>query len=877
MEEPILLQISTSVLKNGSVEYHFALQDGWSPEVTMGEYTNPVDRYHLDLIKKRLQEQAELSSRFSYLSINPHDSLHKLGFLLTNTLLPVKLQKDLQGLSRPVLIECHEHEIPWELCYLDGEFLGLNHSVGRRLRIEKTIRYDYLELPESPSFLLIGNPTGDLAHSEEEIMILQDRIKKIVNGARIKCFIGEACNWVDLKNELCSEPFDFIHYSGHVECGSDEQSVLLLLGDEFTPEDARLLEGNLKTKRRHPLVFLNGCKPNATPNSIAKGFLQGGAKAVIAGFYDVADEGASEFAIEFYKQVLSGYAIGESMRMARLSIRERRSQDATWASYVLYGNPCRSVVGVKSGPEPVCEPGPLFWPNGRVNRDRFSPVAWRVLEKSAQETKATGWNQIRTPHLFIGLTRIENGCTHSILSSYGIDKDYLSKLLWILLSKGPKEKESSLPLIQASFGENSLRALETANMEALNGSELVIEEAHLLHSLLASEEGFLSQIFHTLGLTISGLKDTSQKYAVEGTSIRSESISLGEEHIFLPDGRLDLTHVADTVVSILNSSVQEARQNGWAQVRSPHLLLTLLRYSLFARTTLEACGLKDIPGICDWISSGMKVGTPIETESASLDKNCFSEASKRTLAVARAIGDAKGRGITEASLFLALLHEGNHSGSAQVLASLGLDIGRVRAAAEYNLYDKEEAEPPPQPEAKMDLGDIFLENDLLNASRFSPMALEVMGRAMTEARNGGWVEMRTPHLFIGLLLTENSRPYNRFSLVRNKLIEVFRKTFAQKPLGESISMTDSLSKGDFSENMLRLLETAQIFSLKAASAIITDEFLFEALLVDKEGVTTQVLTSLGLTVGMENQGKAYQETRPSGTVDGTPLLGVCRS
>jgi CHAT domain-containing protein len=77
---------------------------------------------------------------------------------------------------------------------------------------------------------------------------------------------------------------------------------------------------------------------------LASSFIRGGALGILGTLWPIFDEGAAEFASSFYDGLLSGKALGEAVRLARLQLRESHPQDVTWASFVLYGDPTLTVL-----------------------------------------------------------------------------------------------------------------------------------------------------------------------------------------------------------------------------------------------------------------------------------------------------------------------------------------------------------------------------------------------------------------------------------------------------------------------------------------------------------------------------------------------------
>lgn len=72
---------------------------------------------------------------------------------------------------------------------------------------------------------------------------------------------------------------------------------------------------------------------------LASAFVYSGAMGCVGSLWPVYDEAAAAFAIDFYRRVLDGDPIGEALRHARRTTRDRYPEGATWASYVLYGDP----------------------------------------------------------------------------------------------------------------------------------------------------------------------------------------------------------------------------------------------------------------------------------------------------------------------------------------------------------------------------------------------------------------------------------------------------------------------------------------------------------------------------------------------------------
>jgi CHAT domain-containing protein len=70
----------------------------------------------------------------------------------------------------------------------------------------------------------------------------------------------------------------------------------------------------------------------------ARVFLRAGAGAFVGTQWVVGDGAAKVFAEEFYRSLLDGSDLGESLRCARAATQEAPG-DPTWLAYTLYGDP----------------------------------------------------------------------------------------------------------------------------------------------------------------------------------------------------------------------------------------------------------------------------------------------------------------------------------------------------------------------------------------------------------------------------------------------------------------------------------------------------------------------------------------------------------
>lgn len=548
--DPVVIEISANRSRQNVdiLEFYFNVEEKGEQTYDAIE-THYSKRAHLKRIDDVIKDIGNIIGKMnssSNIRMNENgldDDLRNSAFIFTNLLLPEELLRYLEKTERPILISTKEQLIPWELIYfaVKGEFLGVKNAAGRQLRTERFVQYTNLEPSEKLSFLIIANPTSDLNATEEEAIKIKHEIQNNFLNTSFEFLMGTECSWLETKKYISSGEFDFIHYAGHVECIKDErgneQSVLKLANNEiFTLEDAHVLEG-MVSKKRHPIIFLNGCKPNATSENIAKGFLEGGARAVVSGLYDILDNSAKEFAVSFYKYLLDGESIGDAVKKTKEFSRKNHPGDATWASYVLYGNPCRYLIK-KYDSE-------LYTSEGLINSKKFSPITWQSLKWCLQAAKDTNCATLTTLHLMIALARIKDGCTRAILSENKIgDPVSFGLVLETSIPRKPTLLTVNPKLEKTSLSKNLQNVLSSAYQAALQKKKDVIEECHLIHAILRDENGIIAEVFRTLGISIQQLKKSCHVHTYEGTAIIQNSSDEGHcINSFFQDILSDLTHV----------------------------------------------------------------------------------------------------------------------------------------------------------------------------------------------------------------------------------------------------------------------------------------------------------------------------------------------
>ena len=283
--------------------------------------------------------------------------LISLGQLIKTEFFPVRFQTILKGLSHPVILDVEDPNIPWELIHDGQQFTFLKVALGKRLITAEEHKENIPSKNKRLRILIVGvsetkvEGFTSLPTVEHEVELLQElfaQMPQVEDLTEDDVLFGKNAKESAFIERLVSGVYDVIHFSGHAYFNeeSPELSALILNDHAFTVNDIkRKVEGK-------PLVFLNACVSGVYQRvesdigyigsftvGLASAFIIGGALASIGTLMNVTDSYASEFALAFYKNALSGEALGDSLKRSRQKLKDLYPDNLVWASYMLFGDP----------------------------------------------------------------------------------------------------------------------------------------------------------------------------------------------------------------------------------------------------------------------------------------------------------------------------------------------------------------------------------------------------------------------------------------------------------------------------------------------------------------------------------------------------------
>ncbi len=305
-------------------------------------------------IETRSHEIAEVLNQISRQGFQRPDAMARLrqtGTFLCDELLTSKITEHIANSDAEYMIlkiDDRLVHIPWELIFIGDEFLCQRFNMGRTVDAhQSSFKSNARNISRPLNMWILANPEGNLASADKEGKQICDIIDHNnmeqgdaviyagrVSRTRITC---------DKIRETIRN-YDLVHYAGHAEHNMQNpgKSGWKTAEGNFTADDISQMVGG----KMPCFVFSNACQSARTGEwkegdfSLVNSFLRAGVMHYIGTFWKIMDEPGSRFALEFYKNLLAGRTVGESVRLSRQALRDEDGHDSIdWASYVLYGDP----------------------------------------------------------------------------------------------------------------------------------------------------------------------------------------------------------------------------------------------------------------------------------------------------------------------------------------------------------------------------------------------------------------------------------------------------------------------------------------------------------------------------------------------------------
>lgn len=132
--------------------------------------------------------------------------------------------------------------------------------------------------------------------------------------------------------------------------------------------------------------------------------------------------------------------------------------------------------------------------------DRFGPMtseAARVLSLAQEEAQSFSHNYIGTEHLLLGLVRLEEGVSATVLQNLGVELDKVRNSVEFIIGRGDR-----IVLAQIGLTPRSKKVLLLARDEARRMKQHYLAPEHILLGLVAEGEGIAAGVLESLGVNL---------------------------------------------------------------------------------------------------------------------------------------------------------------------------------------------------------------------------------------------------------------------------------------------------------------------------------------------------------------------------------------
>lgn len=505
--------------------------------------------------------------------------LHDIGQIIYDDIFSISIKEKLKNTRAEYLcLNLDERlvHIPWELLHNGDQFLCQRFAMGRIVKTRQSLLGSWnRELGRPLNVLLLADPTGDLKGAYAEGIQIRDYLDHFVDYFNV-AFRSDHVRADSLRQKMRN--FDIVHFAGHADYHPEnpDESGWRLSEINLKAKDILKMAG---TSAMPALIFSNSCQSARTEEwalandfqddifGLANAFLLSGVKHYVGTFWEIIDEPSRRFALEFYKALVAGNAIGESIRQARKSlIKEYGEETIVWASYLLYGDPTYNYmeqIWVKE-PAKKSQRDPHFETPSTV-RTREDVIDF------AEQKKLKPWRKWLTTAALTVLVGVLVIWGYPVFLRKG-PADYESAALAHFETGNNSEAASICQVLQEKYPARTLSHVIMGNIQLQAGNK---EKAKFFyHRALAAPQGSgheKAQALIRLGriASIEGNPKEALQFYVQAADLAPQNTQahISQAIILADDGKyhdalklFEKTKSMSTDIRSINAIIQEIRQ-----------------------------------------------------------------------------------------------------------------------------------------------------------------------------------------------------------------------------------------------------------------------------------------------------------------------------
>jgi ATP-dependent Clp protease ATP-binding subunit ClpA len=149
----------------------------------------------------------------------------------------------------------------------------------------------------------------------------------------------------------------------------------------------------------------------------------------------------------------------------------------------------------------------VFLPSGKLRPDLVNETATGALNESLRMARATRWDSVRSPHVFMGLLAAPDPSVHNWGERLGADLPKLLDQFRELFHQEEGDAEPVLILNREFLSDNVIRLLRDAFNRAGDHHRQQITPMDLLISLLTAPNSIVAECFERIGVTAAKLTE----------------------------------------------------------------------------------------------------------------------------------------------------------------------------------------------------------------------------------------------------------------------------------------------------------------------------------------------------------------------------------
>jgi hypothetical protein len=149
----------------------------------------------------------------------------------------------------------------------------------------------------------------------------------------------------------------------------------------------------------------------------------------------------------------------------------------------------------------------VFEPGGYLRENLFREEAYAALIESLEFARLTRWDSVRSPHVFMGILRVNDPCIQFWAERLGADLPRLIEQFQELFLHEMGEPEPFLRLHREFLSDNVIRLLRDACIRAVEQDRDSVAPIDLLINLFTAPHSIVAECFERIGVTAARLTE----------------------------------------------------------------------------------------------------------------------------------------------------------------------------------------------------------------------------------------------------------------------------------------------------------------------------------------------------------------------------------